>query len=172
MENFTLLGLDPGLMIGVAVLSKRGLFTFHLSHVKAVLDLPYTWACVEDYIPYKSQKFRVSGDDVKVIKQIGVIEYKMSSLLTLSRSKICATIAGVSNASKVQVKAALKNMGIDLKGKSNHEIDAISGVLTLGAILEKKGVTMPEMSIYSQIFRILIKRPSIIKFTGKIFTSS
>ena len=164
MNDCILLGLDLGVNVGVACLKKKEIITFSTVHFIDVFKIPYQYLGVEDYLPYQSQHFKISGDGILTVKQLGVIEFNFENVTTMSRSKICAMITGMSNAKKSQVKQRLDQVlegQVILRGKSDHEIDAIATVLTLGIILEQKGITIKNMSHWTPIFHTILEKKGL-----------
>ena len=158
INDCILLGLDLGVNIGIACLKKEEIITFNTVHFIDVHKILYQYLGIEDYIPYRSQGFKIDKNGILTVKQIGVIEFNFQNVITMSRSRICATIAGLSNAKKSQVRQRLDQvLGelVILKGKTNHEIDAIATVLTLGTILRQKNIIIKDMSYWDLVFHVI-----------------
>jgi len=158
MKNCILLGLDLGLTIGVACLKEKELITFETVHFTDVFKYRYQYLGIEDYIPYRSQGFKISKDGILTVKQVGIIEFNLKNVITMSRSRICATITGTSNVKKSHVRRKLiQVLGglVTLDGKTDHEVDAIATVLTLGIILERKGIIIEGMSQWTPVLHRL-----------------
>ena len=164
MNDCILLGLDLGVHIGIACLRKKELITFETTHFIDVFKTPYQYLGVEDYIPYRSKGFRISGDGILTVKQLGIIEFDFKNVITMSRSKICAMITGMSNAKKSQVRQRLSQVLeglVTLKGRTDHEIDAIATVLTLGIILGQKGLIIKGMSHWTPVFQTILEKKGL-----------
>jgi len=91
---------------------------------------------------------------------VGVLEFNFENVISMSRSKICATITGTSNVKKSVVRKRLVQVfsgSVILKGKTEHEIDAIATVLTLGIILKERGIILKEISYWDLVFDAIME---------------
>lgn len=166
LNPYSLVAYDPGLTIGVAYLGTDTLKAFETKNFEQAMRLEADFYGVEDFTPYRSKKFRISGSGVVTIKQIGVIEYIKPNSHLIWRSTICAMITGMSNAPKKAVQRStielLEGLGISLK-MGSHALDAVACILTLGTIIVQNGGTVGVTDRWTELFQHLAtrKRPSL-----------
>ena len=164
VSNCYLVGYDPGLTIGVAYLKKGGnwIGVFETKDFHEALLIDAQWYGVEDYIPYRSNKFKIDKNGVATIKQIGVIEHVHTGVKSFGRSRICATISGDSAAPKKAVRQdvieLLKVLDISSTKMTSHEVDAVACILTLGTTLELSGLITDDIGPCRKVFQFLARK--------------
>ena len=158
LNPYCLVGYDPGLTIGVACLGTDQLRTFSTKTFEQAIRVEADFYGVEDFTPYRSKHFRISGDGIVTVKQIGVIEYVKPNVHLMWRSTICAMITGASNAPKKIVHQAVMSllMGLGISQKpTGHELDAIACILTLGTTIVRNGGTIGVTDRWLNLFQSL-----------------